>query len=209
MPELAQTLHAGERCLVVMDAESGLPWEMLGSLRRDLSESRFVVWCTQATPQLVHAALEAGMDGLLSTTLAPRDAAPSLLRICQGEKQFRFDGVAPTHPSAEPGLTPRKQQVVALVMHGHKNREIAAALDTTEGCVKVYLNRIFIKTGAKSRHELAFVGDGTMRRRKTRLRADASPKRAATAFDAGWMFSAGEPDLGPTGEISTHDSPQR
>lgn len=51
-------------------------------------------------------------------------------------------------------LTPREEQVVALVAEGLGNREIAHALKLSEHTVKKYLFRIFDKLGISTRVEL-------------------------------------------------------
>jgi DNA-binding NarL/FixJ family response regulator len=51
-------------------------------------------------------------------------------------------------------LTPREEQVVALVADGLTNREVATELGLTEHTVKKYLFRIFDKLGISSRVEL-------------------------------------------------------
>lgn len=51
-------------------------------------------------------------------------------------------------------LTPREEQVVALVAEGLSNRETARELDLSEHTVKKYLFRIFDKLGISSRVEL-------------------------------------------------------
>lgn len=52
-------------------------------------------------------------------------------------------------------LSPREEQVVALVVEAHANKEIAAQLHLTEGTIKVYLSRIFKKAGVSNRTALA------------------------------------------------------
>jgi DNA-binding NarL/FixJ family response regulator len=52
-------------------------------------------------------------------------------------------------------LTPREMQVVALLVQGCKNKEIALRLGTKEQVVKNYLRSIYKKTGASDRLELA------------------------------------------------------
>ena len=52
-------------------------------------------------------------------------------------------------------LTPKEQQVIALVAQGLKNREIATVTGTTEFVIKNYLRTIFDKTGMWNRVELA------------------------------------------------------
>jgi DNA-binding NarL/FixJ family response regulator len=51
-------------------------------------------------------------------------------------------------------LTPRKEQVVALVADGLSNREVARELCLSEHTIKKYLFRIFDKLGISSRVEL-------------------------------------------------------
>ncbi len=51
-------------------------------------------------------------------------------------------------------LTPREEQVVALVAEGMGNREVARELSLSEHTVKKYLYRIFEKLGVSSRVEL-------------------------------------------------------
>jgi len=51
-------------------------------------------------------------------------------------------------------LTPREEQVVALVAEGLSNRNIARELDLSEHTVKKYLFRIFDKVGISTRVEL-------------------------------------------------------
>jgi DNA-binding NarL/FixJ family response regulator len=53
-----------------------------------------------------------------------------------------------------PILTPREEQVVALVAEGLGNRQIARDLNLSEHTVKKYLFRIFEKLGVSSRVEL-------------------------------------------------------
>ncbi|MEI9971050.1 MAG: response regulator transcription factor [Ignavibacteriota bacterium] len=52
-------------------------------------------------------------------------------------------------------LSLREKQVVALVVSGKLNKEIAFALGLTEGTVKEYMNRIFRKVGCSNRTQLA------------------------------------------------------
>jgi DNA-binding NarL/FixJ family response regulator len=52
-------------------------------------------------------------------------------------------------------LTPREQQVVALVAQGLGNREIAHELNLSEHTIKKYVFRIFDKLGISTRVELA------------------------------------------------------
>jgi len=52
-------------------------------------------------------------------------------------------------------LTPKEMRIVALIVQGCKNREIALRLHTTEQVIKNYLRSIYDKTGVSDRLELA------------------------------------------------------
>jgi len=57
--------------------------------------------------------------------------------------------VSPT----EIGLTDRQAQVLALMMRGLSNRDIAKQLDLTEGTVKIHATAVFKALGVSSRAE--------------------------------------------------------
>jgi DNA-binding NarL/FixJ family response regulator len=59
-------------------------------------------------------------------------------------------GSAGVHP-AEIGLTDRQAQVLALMVRGLSNREIAEQLGLSEGTVKIHATAIFKALGVGSR----------------------------------------------------------
>ncbi len=52
-------------------------------------------------------------------------------------------------------LTPKEMKIVALIVQGCKNKEIAMRLGTTEQVIKNYLRGVYDKTGVSDRLELA------------------------------------------------------
>jgi DNA-binding NarL/FixJ family response regulator len=52
-------------------------------------------------------------------------------------------------------LTPKELRIVALIVQGFKNKEIATQLGTTEQVVKNYLRNVYDKIGVSDRLELA------------------------------------------------------
>jgi DNA-binding NarL/FixJ family response regulator len=52
-------------------------------------------------------------------------------------------------------LTPKEMKIVALIVQGCKNKEIAQRLGTTEQVIKNYLRSVYDKTGVSDRLELA------------------------------------------------------
>jgi DNA-binding NarL/FixJ family response regulator len=52
-------------------------------------------------------------------------------------------------------LTPKEEQITALIVKGMKNHDIAEIIGTTTNGIKNYLRVIFDKTGTWTRLELA------------------------------------------------------
>ena len=52
-------------------------------------------------------------------------------------------------------LTPKELRIVALIVQGYKNKEIASHLGTTEQVIKNYLRNVYDKIGVSDRLELA------------------------------------------------------
>jgi DNA-binding NarL/FixJ family response regulator len=52
-------------------------------------------------------------------------------------------------------LTPKEMQIVALIVQGCKNKDIAQQLGTKEQVIKNYLRSIYDKSGVSDRLELA------------------------------------------------------
>ena len=66
-------------------------------------------------------------------------------------------------PSVMPPLTPLQGEILALVVNGLTNREIADRLDLTPGLVGAHIGRLTRLSGVASRSALAAVAqrDGT------------------------------------------------
>ena len=55
-------------------------------------------------------------------------------------------------------LTAKELRIVALIVQGYKNKEIATELGIRPGTVKIHLKHIFEKTGVRGRYGLALNG---------------------------------------------------
>jgi DNA-binding NarL/FixJ family response regulator len=67
-----------------------------------------------------------------------------------------------------------------MLADGLRNRQIAAALGTSEDSVKVHVHRLLRKTGTQRRQELARLAGP--------LLARAEEGSETSAFDHAWMF---------------------
>ncbi len=106
--------------------------------------------------------LGAGIQGVLYRNVT----APSLLecvrKVAKGET-FVQDRGAPAEMSetdmvgvrVRDRLTPKELRIIALIVQGYKNKDIAVELGTTEQVIKNYLRNIYDKIGVSDRLELA------------------------------------------------------
>lgn len=122
---------------------------------------KVVVWGVSMTEAEALRFLQAGAKGILRKTTSPDNLLNCLRTVVEGRNWmensvFKENPREDRHPRSE--LTPREQQVMELVEHGLKNREIARELGIRPGTVKIHLKHIFEKTGVRGRYGLALTG---------------------------------------------------
>ncbi len=120
-----------------------------------------VVWGVSMTEAEALRFLQAGAKGILRKATSPSNMLNCFRTVVQGrnwmeDSVFREQPSEDRHPRS--ALTPRETQVMELVEHGLKNREIARELGIRPGTVKIHLKHIFEKTGVRGRYGLALTG---------------------------------------------------
>jgi two-component system response regulator DesR len=181
---LGETLAQTDGGLVILDGQALPHSERLAQLCQSYPGARFVIWAAQPTADLLRIALECGVQGVFSTHLPLEEASNALLRVCRGERIFRYDaGSGAISRSKTLHLTARERHVLMALAGGDSNAGIAARLHTTASTVKGCLARLFRKTGARNRRELAQLGHSL-------LLTVEPPKPASDApsFDESWML---------------------
>lgn len=106
--------------------------------------------------------LQLGFRGVVYRSITGPTLIECVRRVAAGEVWFppqmihtdvvEEDGVG---QRVRDRLTPKEMRIVALIVQGCKNREIAVRLKTTEQVIKNYLRSIYDKTGVSDRLELA------------------------------------------------------
>ncbi len=109
--------------------------------------------------ELVSRALQAGAIGYLLKNVSPQDLAEALRAAAQGRStlspeatQALVQTVTDIRSTIEP-LTPREQQVLALLVEGRTNLQIGQELGITESTTKSHVSTIIAKLGVSSRTE--------------------------------------------------------
>ena len=107
--------------------------------------------------------LAQGVTGIIFRDVSNPDLLRCLRTIGRGQSfvQKRTDGSGEAFETDMVGdrvrerLTPKELKIVALILQGYKNKDIAEELRNTEQVIKNYLRSIFDKTGVSDRLELA------------------------------------------------------
>jgi two-component system nitrate/nitrite response regulator NarL len=116
-------------------------------------------------PQILEA-LKLGARGVVLKESATQVLLKSIAAVMAGSywvgresvpdlKELVLDSVAPEPPGGRYGLTRREMQMVAAIVEGSSNREIAQKFNVREDTVKHHLTSIFSKLEVATRLELA------------------------------------------------------
>jgi DNA-binding NarL/FixJ family response regulator len=133
-------------------------------LTAELPGTAVVVLTTYADDTSILEALRAGARGYLTKNAGRADIARAIHAAASGQSildaavqatvlEAAASSPAPPAPPVElpDSLTSREGDVLMLIAQGLSNSEIAAALFLSANTVKTHVNRVFAKTGSKTR----------------------------------------------------------
>ena len=158
----------GERLFAAIDTLRGSVLLVSSSLRVDLKDllartrsagSRIVLVAENA--EQVAEDMSALFDGILCRNVPGTVLVDCVRRVAQGQRFVQRSNVTTMQAADSVGsrvrdrLTPKEMQIVALIVQGCKNKDIATQLGTKEQVIKNYLRSIYDKTGVSDRLELA------------------------------------------------------
>jgi two-component system response regulator DesR len=146
-------LEEAPACLVV--ATERPDRSAIGVARRARSEFNgacAVLVCRRARGLEIRRALELGVDGVVLMEELDDALSAVVSVVCAGQVSLPSAQRAEARAQA---LTRREKQILALVIAGMTNAQIAAQLFLAESTVKSHLSSAFGKLGVSSRHEAA------------------------------------------------------
>jgi DNA-binding NarL/FixJ family response regulator len=124
--------------------------EWVRSLRAVLPETPVVTVTSADSQRETRDMLSDGVDGIVTKATFDVSLAPAVRAVYAG--QLALPG-AFRSAFARPLLSPREKQILAMVVMGFTNREIANKLFVVESTVKSHLSSAFQKLGVRSRNE--------------------------------------------------------
>jgi DNA-binding NarL/FixJ family response regulator len=150
--------HETERPVAVLvDWPRGLR-EPLRAFTQSLGSIPVIAWQRSTASEPSLNALDSGAAGVLNDGSSAEDVLACLQAVISGRRWVPRSVTEAVLTTRRCNLSRREGQIIKLVGQGLRNKEIAFALNITEGTVKVYLSKLFSKVGVSDRYELALLG---------------------------------------------------
>jgi two-component system response regulator DesR len=153
IPELVERLQTEAPDILLLDVTPEVTFGVLSDIKRVIQESKLVLWVNLISTELAFQAMGLGVRGILRKTLPADLQVKCLQKVNEGELWFEKALTDSFLAAKRVVLSQREGQLITLLSHGLKNKEIASTLQISEGTVKVYLSRLFQKVGVKDRFE--------------------------------------------------------
>ena len=144
--------------VVVMDYQ--LPHlngaEATTALRQKHPGAKVIILSVYKGEEDVHRAVQAGASGYLPKSSEPNELLEAIRTVHRGRRYFpaAIDAALAAR-AARTELSDREKEVLAAIVRGRSNKEIAAELKISENTVKVHATRVFEKLGVADRLEAA------------------------------------------------------
>ena len=137
--------------------------DVLDVLLANRRAGKVVVYTWVFVPRVIDVALAKGAGGYLSKQLPAADLVQALERIHGGEvvvddRRSARSVVAGDWPGREEGLTDREAEILALIVQGKSNAEIAALTYLSPNSIKSYIRSSYQKIGVSSRTQAVLWG---------------------------------------------------
>lgn len=164
---------AGEIALDMVLLDLGLPGcggiDSLLRLRKAYPDVRAVVVSADDDHVSIRGALAAGAAGFIVKTASPRVVVNALRLVAEGGRYIPPEAIAPqpgdngaSAPDAQ--LTDRQRVVLACMLKGRSNAQIAKELKISEGTAKQHAHAVYAAFGVSSRADLILAASGRYRR---------------------------------------------
>lgn len=142
--------------LVLMDLKIPGLTDLVGveALRAQYPHIPLVVVSLHDEPEIIQAALAHGIAGYIPKSHNFESMCHAIDLVLSGLPYVPQEVLNPNGHLCGAMLTPRQQQIYALLMQGKSNQEIADALGISLSTVKMHVGTVLEKNGSKSRTQL-------------------------------------------------------
>ena len=128
--------------------------DTIQAIRREFADARFVMLSTYVCDEEIYGALHAGAMAYLVKSVQRDELTTAIRKAAAGQRHIPAEVAARLADRvAGSQLSGREIEVLRLLVSGRRNREVASALEITEGTVKLHVSSILAKLGAEDRTE--------------------------------------------------------
>ena len=123
-------------------------------MARGNSKPRVIIISTLDCEQAIFQTVRAGAKAYLAKVADPEEIREAVRRVAKGETFFPSEiGLKLAKAVSSPRLSKREMEVLESLARGKSNREIAHALDVSEGTIKYHVKSILRKLNVIGRAE--------------------------------------------------------
>ena len=124
------------------------------AIRGEYPDARIVMISTYVCDEEIYGALQAGAMAYLVKSVQREELMRAVRKAAAGQRHIPAEVAARLADRVTRSqLSTRELDVLRLLVGGRRNREIATALDISEGTVKLHVSSILSKLGAADRTE--------------------------------------------------------
>jgi DNA-binding NarL/FixJ family response regulator len=139
-----------------------------------------VLYTFDATEEFLSIARDVGVSGVVLKSATGDVLATAIERVMAGERVGLDDVVRATRSRTSKDLSPREQEVLALLALGRTNAQIGEQLFLSVDTVKTYVRRVFAKLGVNNRTQAAMhAAERSLMPRNARPSRDAATRPAS------------------------------
>lgn len=128
--------------------------ETIQAIRMEFPDARIVMISTYVCDEEIYGALHAGAMAYLVKSVQREELMRAIRKAAVGQRHIPAEVASRLADRVtQSQLSMRELEVLRLLVVGRRNREIAGALDITEGTVKLHVSSILGKLGVTDRTE--------------------------------------------------------
>ena len=118
----------------------------------EVPAARILMLADHAGDGEIRRALDKGARGYILKSVEPSELLAAIRTVARGGKYIPAEicEILDEHRGSE-DLTPSEQNVLAMLVGGRSNKEIASGLDVSENTIKTHVQNIFGKLGVDDR----------------------------------------------------------
>ena len=132
--------------------------DTIQAIRAEFPDARIVMLSTYVCDEEIYGALQAGAMAYLVKSVQREELTRAIRKAAAGQRHIPAEVAARLADRVSRSqLSMREIEVLRLLVGGRRNREIANALDITEGTVKLHVSSILGKLGVADRTEAVTV----------------------------------------------------